>query len=385
MFKILVADPIAPEVGHHQSYNWGIVRALSSQCRVLYASNASLASFVSSRGGGDICYPIMRSIVRPARTVAMKLLNRQICLCNLVRLYRLARTERIPNILLTGFDAISLSLFLRLVRIIGDKSTAVHCVAHSNIQMAKSNRVQRIGLREVVTRAATTIALDQCQKAELLRLLALPGNYPRLRVVPHPLPDVSPVPVDRDYKIRWVGSVRSDKGIGILAEALRRVPPLIRSRVEIIGEASDDVDLTSLPDECRYGNVRLEFDQYEELLARSGFIVLAHTSDFRHRVSGQLFDALSVLTPAIYSRIPAFHSVFGEHGDCGIPFEPGDPQSLADALVRACSISPDEWAGMQNRLRALRARYSDSSIASQILSAMWGSSSASTADRFRVR
>jgi glycosyltransferase involved in cell wall biosynthesis len=85
------------------------------------------------------------------------------------------------------------------------------------------------------------------------------------------------------------------------------------------------------------------------LLSATDLMVLTFVPDYRSN-SGTLMDAISFGIPCVCSRRSAAADIVDEH-ELGPLFEPGDPRSLADAVVRAPAVLP---ADVLARARAAR-------------------------------
>ncbi len=196
------------------------------------------------------------------------------------------------------------------------------------------------------------------------RLLSQGVRASQVHVVPHGLlgSRMNPSCASPGQRIRLLqfGKIKHYKGADVLIEAVSRLSPNERARldVHIAGKPYVDSDaLGALAHSHDLGDcVRFDFDfiddaMMELLLARADALVFPYRDI---EASGVLMQAVAASKPVVASRI----GVFGEllvDGQEALLVAPGDPESLAAAL-RQLVAAPERLIDMRGRMCALRDR-----------------------------
>jgi glycosyltransferase involved in cell wall biosynthesis len=163
----------------------------------------------------------------------------------------------------------------------------------------------------------------------------------RVHVLPHVL-DASTardpsVPEPSRPMLLFFGTLRANKGLNVLMDALTALGPRFGAEVVIAG-AGDAQTMTELKD--RLGplpHVRLEFghisaERKRELFSLASWVVLPYISF--HSQSGVLADAYAYRVPLIVSDVGAIGPTVRDDGT-GFVVNPGNADSLADAMLTA--------------------------------------------------
>lgn len=174
------------------------------------------------------------------------------------------------------------------------------------------------------------------------------GGLPAERVVIKPnFVDVVPAATgERDGGL-FVGRLSVEKGVGVLAAALRRQPDVA---VDVIGAGECEAELAGVPNARRRG-----FLTMPEILQRmraARWLVLP--SLWYENFPRTIVEAYACGLPVIASRLGALPELVDE-GVTGLLFEPGSAEDLARVMHWA-ETHPDDMARMG---AAARARYDD--------------------------
>ena len=218
------------------------------------------------------------------------------------------------------------------------------------------NPLQSRGLVSVFRAVDHIIVLTPTAKE---RMVARGIEAERISVIGHGPLTLRKIPVvpGRKSEARWrivlFGRLQNYKGIDVLVDALARIPPDRRQRLEVIvaGEPLMDVKpiraqaarlgLSAPLLEFRFQ--RLTEQDLADLLASADAFV------FPYRIietSGALYLAKGFDKWIIASGIGAFREVLGEEGDRGALVTPGDPIALADALEASIGRTPRPGSAM---------------------------------------
>jgi glycosyltransferase involved in cell wall biosynthesis len=163
----------------------------------------------------------------------------------------------------------------------------------------------------------------------------------RVHVVPHVLDlaachDPSTPPPSRPVFLLF-GTMRPNKGIEVLADAMAALGPDFDADVVIAGGA-DDQTMKMLSDRLgSFPNVSLEFGRVSatrkrELFSRASWALLPYVSF--HSQSGVLADAYTYRVPLVVSDVGAIGPTVRDDGT-GFVVPPGDAAALATAMERA--------------------------------------------------
>lgn len=154
----------------------------------------------------------------------------------------------------------------------------------------------------------------------------------RIRVIPNFLDLAGMTPAEGKGYAITSGRLSAEKGIGVLLEALRRLPDL---RVLIAGDGPCRRDLEAMA--VKLGLANAEFlgyvprDRLVELVGGAAFVVIPSVCPENFPYS--VLEAFALGKPVIGSRIGGIPELV-RPGVTGLLAEPGDPASLAEAIER---------------------------------------------------
>jgi glycosyltransferase involved in cell wall biosynthesis len=194
-------------------------------------------------------------------------------------------------------------------------------------------------LRETYRNAGHLVVLHDVLKAEMVSDFGVPPE--RVHVVPHVLDatasrDLSIPPPSRPQFL-FFGTLRSNKGIDVLIDALTALGPGFDADVVIAG-AGDDAMTAKL--QSRLGamtNVTMEFGRISDarkraLFSQATYVLLPYVSF--HSQSGVLADAYAYRVPLIVSDVGAIGPTV-RADRTGFVVAPGDAEALAGCMLEA--------------------------------------------------
>jgi glycosyltransferase involved in cell wall biosynthesis len=135
----------------------------------------------------------------------------------------------------------------------------------------------------------------------------------------------------------FFGSLRANKGLDVLADALVRLGPELKADVVIAG-GGDEATAASFRERLgSFEHVKLELgyvspERKRELFTRASWTVLPYTSF--HSQSAVLADSYAYRVPLIVSDVGAIGPTVRDDAT-GLVVAPGDRDALADAILRA--------------------------------------------------
>jgi glycosyltransferase involved in cell wall biosynthesis len=202
--------------------------------------------------------------------------------------------------------------------------------------------LQQVGALDILARFDRVIIHTE----QARRRLTAQGLAPaRLRKIAHGfLDDDEPAPLppltaDPAAPVRFLlfGKLKPYKGADLLVEALRRLDPAIRARVEVLIAGKPYMETRSLEAAIAElgGSLRCDFRFFAEAEMRALFAA-ADVLVFPYReidMSGVLMAALKTARPILASRIGGFAELL-EDGRHGVLAAPGDVDALAAGITR---------------------------------------------------
>lgn len=186
------------------------------------------------------------------------------------------------------------------------------------------------------------------------------------RVVPNGVrPDEFTYSLDKEPYALFVGRLAASKGVTDLVDA---APRMLREtgleEVRIVGEGEEEKTLRRRAADVH--GVRLlgslPFEELKEQYAGASLVVLPSTSRLEAFGIVQL-EAFASGTPVLASDVPGVREV-GVEGETSLLFEPGDPESLADAA--ADLLSRDTEAMGRAARELVEERYTWSGVAERV-------------------
>lgn len=189
-------------------------------------------------------------------------------------------------------------------------------------------------------------------------------------VIPLPVPRVETTntPDIADAKLMlFFGTLRHNKGIPVLLEAIERIPADEDIRFHFAGRGAPDLERLVTEAAERDPRITAEVgwispERQAELMSEAWAVLLPYT-DFSAQ-SGVLRNAYSYHVPAIASAIGALGAAVEEDGS-GWLVQPGAPAMLADTIV-ASANDPARRLEMSRVTEAIAADRRPSRIGSQI-------------------
>ena len=163
----------------------------------------------------------------------------------------------------------------------------------------------------------------------------------------------------------FFGTLRQNKGLPVLVDALRALNPLDDVCFVIAGEGDQALYAWLRSQLESLANVRLELGplprvRKRQLFSEASWVLLPY-SRF-HSQSGVLADAYAYRVPVIASDVGALGPSV-RNDDVGLVVPPGDPESLAQAIIDAASRSPEHFA---ERISAAAWRHDYSNVGPQV-------------------
>jgi glycosyltransferase involved in cell wall biosynthesis len=231
--------------------------------------------------------------------------------------------------------------------------------------------IETLLLRTTYRSAHELVVLHDVLKQELVADFGVDPE--RVHVVPHVLD--AHLDVDRACRgngrpmFLFFGSLRSNKGLDVLSDALVKLGPQLDADVVIAG-AGDAQTTASL--HARLGtlaHVRVETgfvspERKHDLFTRASWVLLPYTSF--HSQSGVLADAYAYRVPLIVSNVGAIGPTVRDDAT-GLVVAPGDPAQLAEAMLRTRTSDTTQ---LERALDAAAARH-DVAVVGARLRAIW--------------
>jgi glycosyltransferase involved in cell wall biosynthesis len=185
-----------------------------------------------------------------------------------------------------------------------------------------------------------------------------------LSVVPHgllgPRSDSGSPSLGERIRLLQFGKIKAYKGVDVLIEALHRLTPQERARLDVHVAGKPYIETEPLEALVRAKGlgdcIRFDFDfiddaMMELLFARADALVFPYRDI---EASGVLMQAVAAGKPVLASRIGVFGELLTD-GREGLLVPSGDPEALAGALRRLVA-APGRLAEMREAMSALRDR-----------------------------
>lgn len=182
---------------------------------------------------------------------------------------------------------------------------------------------------------------------DALRERGLPAE--RIRIVPHGLLPLSPAPpeprpADGRWRVVLFGRLQAYKGADLLIEALGRIAPSVRARLDVVIAGEAQIPLEPLRNRAAALALGAALDLRPGRLPESAMAALLRSADafvFPYRsidASGVLHLVAGLDRWLIASDLGAFRQMIGAPSGALVP--PGDPDALAAAIVRSIGQRP---------------------------------------------
>lgn len=256
------------------------------------------------------------------------------------------------RILGNGFDVAHIEnlvyqtdwLDLRLLRRRVPLVSMVHDIRPHRSNLPPSLELQL--LRELYRQAGRLIVYHQVLKDELVGDLLVEPSL--VHVVPIPIMSKQPRRLEQRSErpiLLFFGALRENKGIRVLIRALASLSRP-NFTVTIAGDGPEAIrrELREAVGHLPFVDLELGFASMErkaELFSAASGLLLPYTSF--HSQSGVLADAYAYRRPLIASDVGALGPTVRADGT-GIVIEPGDPDTLAEAMIRLAMDGGASWS-----------------------------------------
>jgi len=218
--------------------------------------------------------------------------------------------------------------------------------------------VQRLGATAVLARFDRVIIHTEQARP---RLAAYGVDAARVQRIAHGFLDDSapvapPAPIMDGRPVRFLlfGKIKPYKGIDLMIEAMKRLAPETRARIEVLVVGKPYMDVAPLEAAAAdLPQIRFEF-RFVPDAEMPGLFAWADVLGFPYReieMSGVLMAALKTARPMVASNIGGFAELLTD-GETGFLVEPGDVAGLAQAITRLVE-EPATRARMAERLIGL--------------------------------
>ncbi len=195
-------------------------------------------------------------------------------------------------------------------------------------------------------------------------------GWPTERLFTVPLGvDAAQFPAKRDYsrkgplRLLFVGTITRRKGVAVLLEAMRRLPPAT-AELTLIGPMADGRTLLDTYAGCFH---YLPFLHHEELAVHYRQADLFVFPSLLDSWAQTVLEAMASGTPAIVSERTGACDAVEQGGGWVVPA--ADPQVLAETLLR-CADERDELALVGQRAAQIARKYSWERYQKQVLGAL---------------
>jgi len=166
--------------------------------------------------------------------------------------------------------------------------------------------------------------------------VGLPDSAP-----PSPSPSASHGGGSKGFRVLFVGRLVERKGVAELIEAVRRLPPALGARLDVIGDGPERARLEALVRESGLGDRvvlrgRVPAAELRAAYGAADVLALPSVLDSRSDTEGLgvvLLEAMSYGVPVIGSKIGGIPDIVID-GETGLLVPPGDSAALATELQR---------------------------------------------------
>lgn len=167
----------------------------------------------------------------------------------------------------------------------------------------------------------------------------------------------------KPLRLLFVGTVLRRKGIGILLEAMRRLPPGM-AELTIIGPMADARELLHKQSRyCRY----ISFTPHEALANHYRQADLFVFPSLLDSWAQTVLEAMACGTPAIVSERTGARDAVEQGGGWVIPAN--DPQALTQVILQ-CAEKPEMIAAVGRRAALIAQQYSWATYQTRLLAAL---------------
>ena len=255
------------------------------------------------------------------------------------RLVRVLARER-PDVIhfqWLPLPVVDQAFLTRLARI---APLAVTCHDSQPFNANPGAAVQRVGATGILARFDRVIIHTDQARARLAAYGVEPGRIARIAhgFLDEAAPAAAPPAIEPDRPVRFLlfGKIKPYKGIDLMVEAVRRLDPAIRRRVEVLVIGKPYMETGALV-AAAAGMPEIRFDfRFVPDDEMAGLFRWADVLAFPYReieMSGVLMAALKTARPMVASNIGGFAELLRD-GETGLLVPPGDVAGLARAITR---------------------------------------------------
>ena len=200
--------------------------------------------------------------------------------------------------------------------------------------------MQRLGATAVLARFDRVIIHTEQARP---RLAAYGVDAARVQRIAHgflddsaPVPPPAPITDGRPVRFLLFGKIKPYKGIDLMIEAVKRLAPETRARIEVLVVGKPYMDVAPLQAAAaEVPQIRFEFrfvpdEEMPSLFAWADVLAFPYREI---EMSGVLMAALKTARPMVASNIGGFAELLTD-GATGFLVEPGDVVGLAQAITR---------------------------------------------------
>jgi glycosyltransferase involved in cell wall biosynthesis len=165
------------------------------------------------------------------------------------------------------------------------------------------------------------------------------------------------------FRFLSVGQLESYKGVNLLIEAVRRLPPESKFQLDIVGDGTMAPELRKMREQKIRLRGKLNPDAVREVYRNSDVLVMPSLCE--ENAPMVIAEALTAGLPVVASRIGGIPEMIHDNEN-GMLFEPGNLEELVMQL-RRCLEHPEVISAMNVRARESSKRYDVQTVTKQIL------------------
>lgn len=256
------------------------------------------------------------------------------------------------------------------VRLLARRCPFVYTVHDARPHLAESwDKIMRTVHARYIRNAARILCLSNAVK-QLLTEQGVDGE--RIDVIPHPAHILfrhwlQPEHARNDNTVLFFGRMNKYKGIGVLLEAIPIIRKTIPEAKFVIAGGGEEVEVYLERFKTLSGveiiASRIANHEVAPLFSRASVLAMPYLEASQ---SGVVTIAHAFYKPVVATDVGGLPEAV-EHGKTGLIVPPGDPQKLADALVRILS-DPGYRHTLSNNVRELaNGRLSPRAIGEQLM------------------
>lgn len=352
MKKILVIDPISPF--GHADINRVILNIMVKEYDVIYCASEDFGSFVPKN-----CkyIPLNRKYFQNNRS---SIINRIQYMKAIFRICKLVRGIKPDDVLIISYDVVTFGLLYYLFsKSVGGKEK-IHLLNHNNIDECDRSKIKRL-LFSVISRKSKQVVYEKFIKEYVDNKYGISCDLMRHNI--------------NLYKSSVSGDMSEDIQDFLYGQGCTRI--IMLSGNELSSEYLDELIELDKSSYFRDRNIKvylkskeatyksqnlvvsgkyLSDREYSALFENSSFILLPYdTENYKYRISGVYYDALTFCKPIIYSNTVFFQDQNNRFGELGLPLKMTFKETL-DAYDNTC------YEKYVKNIEFARDEYSDSNV-----------------------